>query len=436
MVDHALQQVISKLAPGQKRKVALLVQAFETVVPLPETGTSPTSNDAASSLATPVQTATASSYEKGSGKGKETNFGISLHISSCPDMIYKDDQDQVGDSCTAEEGIPESRSEVNEPSSEFGSSYTESIILTSEFTSTGLKENFGALNPDNSDHNYIVKDDDHDSINYCLVELGEANLRDKPPQKVHDRDFGFNGETLVSNCQINATGEQSDEPKSQIPKNLGGLIADYKANSSVSVAELPEESPKATEGEFTPHEESKFGPDKEEQADDANKSYGMNKDCSHQGFSRDIDTENHNEGSQKIELHQIEDIRMVEEAIDKIPLPDIQDESPDDHSVASNEPQFLHLNPEKEAEKVHLRHQDMEDRKNPDEWMLDYALQQVVAKLTPAQKRKVQLLVEASETVIPTIERYGDKKVYLMLISNGSIASLKVSAKFIMSFGD
>ncbi|KAF2308169.1 hypothetical protein GH714_036149 [Hevea brasiliensis] len=363
----------------------------------------------------------------------------------------------------------QSRSELNEPSSEFGSSYTESIISTSEFTSTGLKENFGALNPDNRDHNYIVKDDDHDSINYCLVELGEANLRDKPPQKVHDSDFGFNGETVVSNCQINATGEQSDEPKCQIPKNLGGLIADYKANSSVSVAELPEESPKATEGEFTPHEESKFcsadaaqekqkniilryfkykhmvsggatlldeGPDKEEQADDANKSYGMNKDCSHQGFSRDIDMENHNEGSQKIELHQIEDIKMVEEAIDKIPLPDIQDESPDDHSVASNEPQFLHLNPEKEGEKVHLRHQDMEDRKNPDEWMPDYALQQVVAKLTPAQKRKVQLLVEASETVIPTIERYGDEKVYLMLISNGSIASLKVSAKFIMSFGD
>ncbi|KAF2322466.1 hypothetical protein GH714_017188 [Hevea brasiliensis] len=65
------------------------------------------------------------------------------------------------------------------------------------------------------------------------------------------------------------------------------------------------------------------------------------------------------------------------------------------------EPNFLPLVPDPEAEKVDLRHQIMDDRKNAEEWMLDYALQQTVTKLAPARKRKVALLVEAFETVLP-----------------------------------
>ncbi|KAF2289321.1 hypothetical protein GH714_034751 [Hevea brasiliensis] len=429
MLDYALQQVISTLAPAQKRKVALLVQAFETLVPLPETATSPRSNVDASSHATPVQTFTISSHETGSGKGKETKFGISLCKTSRP----KEEQDQVSDSCTAEEDVPESCSELNEPSSESGSTHTAPTILTSEFTPTGLKQKGGDLNHSNGDQNSIAKDDAPASINYCLVELREANLLDKPSPKsadvatssydevslngevlqevpkevsllsaseVQDRDFEFNSETLESDCRIIVTGERSDEPKSQIPKNFEGSIADYNARTPVSVSKLQEESSKATEGQtvlqnkffqqFTPHEESKFssadlaqekqvekqknmrlwyliykhmvsgsasllekGPDKEEQADDANTSYGMNNDCSHEGFSQDTDMENHNAGSHKIELQQIEAIRMVEEAIDEILVPGIQDDSPNDHSVSSDvilDQEHLEKQPDKGGE--------------------------------------------------------------------------------------
>lgn len=65
-------------------------------------------------------------------------------------------------------------------------------------------------------------------------------------------------------------------------------------------------------------------------------------------------------------------------------------------------PNFLPLQPDPEAEKVDLRHQDLDERKNSEEWMVDYALRQVVTKLGPARKRKVALLVEAFEKVIPT----------------------------------
>ncbi|XVE69518.1 hypothetical protein DITRI_Ditri09bG0158500 [Diplodiscus trichospermus] len=65
------------------------------------------------------------------------------------------------------------------------------------------------------------------------------------------------------------------------------------------------------------------------------------------------------------------------------------------------EPNFLPVVPELDAEKVDLRHQMMDERKNAEEWMLDHALQQAVTKLAPARKRKVALLVEAFETVLP-----------------------------------
>jgi hypothetical protein len=66
------------------------------------------------------------------------------------------------------------------------------------------------------------------------------------------------------------------------------------------------------------------------------------------------------------------------------------------------EPNYLPLVPDPEAEKVDLRQQMIDDRKNAEEWMVDYHLQQAVTKLAPARKRKVALLVEAFETVMPT----------------------------------
>ncbi|XP_020877420.1 uncharacterized protein LOC9309199 [Arabidopsis lyrata subsp. lyrata] len=66
------------------------------------------------------------------------------------------------------------------------------------------------------------------------------------------------------------------------------------------------------------------------------------------------------------------------------------------------EPRFLPPNPEIEAEKVNLRHQETQNKKNGDEWMVDNALQGVVSKLTPARKLKVQLLVQAFETLSAT----------------------------------
>lgn len=68
--------------------------------------------------------------------------------------------------------------------------------------------------------------------------------------------------------------------------------------------------------------------------------------------------------------------------------------------INPRKPNFLPLVPDPEPEKVNLKHQMMDERKNAEEWMLDFALRQAVTKLAPAGKKKVALLVEAFETVV------------------------------------
>jgi hypothetical protein len=71
-------------------------------------------------------------------------------------------------------------------------------------------------------------------------------------------------------------------------------------------------------------------------------------------------------------------------------------------------PNFLPLELDPDAEKVDLRHQMVDNRKNAEEWMIDYALRRAVTNLAPARKKKVELLVQAFETVLPQDE--DDKK--------------------------
>ncbi|KAM3403747.1 hypothetical protein ACQJBY_007080 [Aegilops geniculata] len=56
-------------------------------------------------------------------------------------------------------------------------------------------------------------------------------------------------------------------------------------------------------------------------------------------------------------------------------------------------PNFLPLESDPDAEKVDLKHQTAEDRKNAEEWMIDYALRRAVNNLGPARKKKVELLL-------------------------------------------
>nr|GME04268.1 calmodulin binding protein PICBP-like [Ipomoea batatas] len=69
--------------------------------------------------------------------------------------------------------------------------------------------------------------------------------------------------------------------------------------------------------------------------------------------------------------------------------------------ISPRKPRQLPLENDPEAEKVHLRPQVVDEKRRTEEWMLDYALRQAVSQLAPTQRRKVELLVRAFETVVP-----------------------------------
>lgn len=72
-------------------------------------------------------------------------------------------------------------------------------------------------------------------------------------------------------------------------------------------------------------------------------------------------------------------------------------------------PNFLPEVADPDAETVDLKHQTMDERKNAEEWMVDFALQQAVTTLAPARKKRVSLLVEAFEKVLP-VPKYETQK--------------------------
>ncbi|KAJ9544034.1 hypothetical protein OSB04_023741 [Centaurea solstitialis] len=99
-------------------------------------------------------------------------------------------------------------------------------------------------------------------------------------------------------------------------------------------------------------------------------------------------------------------------------------------------PRHLPLAPEPESETVSLRRQKTGDKKNADEWMLDYALQKVVSELAPTQKKKVALLVKAFETVAPAHEDQQDSRPNVELQRAGSETKVKFQQTGVESKAD
>ncbi|KAL8161005.1 hypothetical protein V2J09_012494 [Rumex salicifolius] len=79
----------------------------------------------------------------------------------------------------------------------------------------------------------------------------------------------------------------------------------------------------------------------------------------------------------------------------------IKEDSEEMKAFNPREPNFLEIEPDLDSEKVDLKHQEMDERRNSEEFMLDFALRKAVDHLAPARKKKVALLVAAFETVIP-----------------------------------
>ncbi|KAK4839085.1 hypothetical protein QYF36_018961 [Acer negundo] len=230
MLDYALRQVISKLAPAQKRKVDLLVQAFETVTPPTDIKTRLRFNTESSSLATPVQACTGSPIQIGEPK-KFRSLGKAPFL----EMSFKDTPDEVSNISTAKRHIPGTCSDCS----------NEEVDMTaSESAQTNVEdEETVAFNLEKKDNNSILRDDQpdlvHDSeiaeVSKVVVLIHDSEIR--------DCDIKLNRKKLETGNLIDADGEQLWEPKSEVSSIVSSLV------SSASFSEPSEEPMAACGGE-------------------------------------------------------------------------------------------------------------------------------------------------------------------------------------------
>jgi hypothetical protein len=450
MLDYALQKVISKLAPAQRQRVRLLIEAFETIRPFQDAEKGPRSSVTVESQENPVQSLDAASNHR---KEEITDERDSVYLAKS--LLGKV-------SCSNDSTMKFSDKSSDNPMHELCNPIkpVETVSSCHEEVPEDLVSDLNAENPsiksDNSEQFSLTRS----LILNGLVRSLKANLvvPEAPSNQLDESTKGR--KDMIEKDQL----ETSDAPTSavvesetQVEKqgNTGlwfmvykHMVSDMTENNSKTLTDVADEKEPKYEGSII----------RENSASDESTPVTN---------QQDVNLKDRVLEDREVELRQNEAIKMVEEAIDSI-LPDRQpltdnntidrtermysgglnqkeekmesgngiavEQKEDSVSKEGNkpsqklsrnwsnlrkvvllkrfikalekvrkfnprEPRYLPLEADSEDEKVQLRHQDMAERKGTEEWMLDYALRQVVSKLTPARKRKVELLVEAFETV-------------------------------------
>ncbi|WOG98052.1 hypothetical protein DCAR_0417393 [Daucus carota subsp. sativus] len=446
MLDYALRQVVSELAPTQKRKVALLVKAFETVVPPQE--------DQNIQVATPKQKIPTDL------KDKEIKSNIYLN---------SDLQGGAPEFGAAELDIPRSvdgktGSLVQSSATERNDELNQSDIVVPTLDTAHLKK----LTADKEET------------------IGQSRLEDIAPL-----DIPLHTDTSPASVA-------NQEEKTQLYKQNVKMWHMIYRHVVSGIAEKIGTQLLDVDGE-----------DGGEEIGEGNELLDGDSSSPMKTDQYDT-KENHDTNHKNVEFSRSDALKLVQEAVDEILLPDIQDDSSDSKSIASDtlpdqelinkhqgdvdvpgiikinetaedsfidgvrssEESGVSLNQENEAspagdiniqvderaasfvktnllqqksknwsklkklillkrsikalenfrklkpkpsqhmpltsdpeeEKVNLKQQMTDERKKAEQWMLDYAVQHIVTKLTPARKRRVAMLVEAFEAVVPLPE--------------------------------
>ncbi|WJX78287.1 hypothetical protein P8452_61526 [Trifolium repens] len=473
MLDYALQKVISKLAPAQRQRVRLLIEAFETIRPFQDAEKGPRSSVTVESQENPVQSLDSASNHR---KEEITDERNSVYLDksllgkvSCSNDSTMKFSDKSSDNPMHELCNPikpvETVSSCHEEAPTIGivEEVPEHLVLDLNAENPSIKSESPGRYCETK--NVIGDNSEKISLTKSLILNGlvrslKANL--VVPEASSDQlDESTKGrKDMIEKDQL----ETSDAPTSavvesetQVEKqgNTGlwfmvykHMVSDMTENNSKTLTDVADEKESKYEGSIK----------RENSASDESTPVTN---------QQDVNLNDRVLEDREVELRQNEAIKMVEEAIDSI-LPDRQpltdnntidrtermysgglnqkeekmesgngiavEQKEDSVSKEGNkpsqklsrnwsnlrkvvllkrfikalekvrkfnprEPRYLPLEADSEDEKVQLRHQDMAERKGTEEWMLDYALRQVVSKLTPARKRKVELLVEAFETV-------------------------------------
>lgn len=468
MLDYALQQVVGELAPKQKKKVALLVKAFETVVPpqedrniqiaLPkmkdedhEDAFNRKNGDISSAEVKDKNSPAKKnnmgnpddgdsiSVSEGQGTAKDHDRPSDADKQSSPNPCLK--LDSIVNS--SEEVPGDAETEQNSAANLIGDSKP---ISMSQHTVTGTT----AQNIDqfaNSTLEQQAPEVDHREL--PPVDLKITDKQNDSCQSQLDKENYIRMwhtvyqhvasaiATKVGNQLLGGECEEVEDPNCLSERDTSALN-DNTANGSHDQFKEDHEAPSHLQSEFSKIDAVKLVQEAvSEILEDTSDTQSITSETS---LDPDL-TENENREVEKQKIYS--STSLNKENIDKfedegVSNPDTVS-TQEDKSAASTEKTkpytqkvknwsklkkllllrrsikamekarelrsqsqlLLSLPSDPQTEKINLRQQMIDERQKAEQWMLDYAVQHIVTKLTPARKRRVAMLVEAFEAVVP-----------------------------------
>ncbi|XP_074371579.1 uncharacterized protein LOC141712507 [Apium graveolens] len=445
MLDYALRQVVSELAPTQKRKVAMLVKAFETVVPPHEDQN--------------IQVTTPKLRIPTDLKGKEIQSNLSLNS----DLLQNEGPEYSG----AEVDI--SRSVARKTSFPMYSSATERIneenqakIVLPAIDTTPLKkltadteETIGisrleheALTdiplPTASDPVRIAYQEQKTQLYKQNVKMWHmiyrhvvSGIAEKVGTQLLDVD-GEDEEEIDDGNKLpgnSSNSVETDHYDSKENHDTNHQNPEFSRSDAVKLVQeavdeilLPDiqddsSDSKSIASDTFPDQElmNKLQGDDEiptiinskESAEDSFKDSFKNTKESAVSLEQEnkasavgeINTRDNERAASLIKTNLMQQKSKNWSKLKKLILLKRSIKALEDVRKLNPKPsQQIPLTSDPEEEKINLKQQMMDERKKAEQWMLDYAVQHIVTKLTPARKRRVAMLVEAFEAVVPLPE--------------------------------
>lgn len=467
MLDYALQQVVGELAPTQKKKVALLVKAFETVVPPQEDRNIqialPKTKDEDHEDARNSKNGDLSSTEvkDKNSPAEKNNMGMpdecdSISVSEGQGIAKDHDRSLDADKqsstnpCLKMDSIINSSEEVS-GDADTNQNPTENLvddskpIGISQHTETGTTNSTLELQTSEVDHRESPQMDL--KITGKKNESSQSQLDKENYIRMWHTVYQHVASaiaTKVGSQLLGGEGEEVEHPNCLAERDTSALN-DNTANGSQDLFKEDHDAPRHLQSEFSKIDavklvqeavseiledtsdtqsiasETSLDPDlpenenREVEKQKIDSSTSLNKENSNKfedegGVSLDEGGSNPDTVSiqedksassadktkpytQKVKnwskLKKLMLLRRSIKAMEKA------------RELRSQSQLLLSLPSDPQPEKINLRQQMIDERQKAEQWMLDYAVQHIVTKLTPARKRRVAMLVEAFEAVVP-----------------------------------
>uniref|UniRef100_A0A7N0VF77 Calmodulin-binding domain-containing protein n=2 Tax=Kalanchoe fedtschenkoi TaxID=63787 RepID=A0A7N0VF77_KALFE len=408
MLDYALRQAVAKLTPARRKKVELLIEAFETVIPL-------TKNETPRSPHQPLSTYTVSSVRLctentllSSGPFKEVD---QEHAGS---VLFKD----LPPLPIMSSPKPKHKSE--EVASRH---YDDEFLETTEMKnsqSSVLSLNSINESSESGKKTVIVSDSNHGTVEESPLLNASGKPAEDDAQAQLDNKKYFKMWGMIYNHVVSGSAAEIGSQLHIIESTDSREAADSKLDAVKLVEDaldemlLPEYQDQSSDDQSITSDRDHLEMVHSENGDseisirkdfvsDYFKDFNQMKAKTAGETWRKADITTHtkqphmaeNGGSKTIKLRangwsnlkKFILLKRFIRALDKL------------KKINPTKPKYLCPEPDGEPEEVSLKRQSTGDRLSADQWMIDHAIQQVVARLTPARKRRVELLVEAFESV-------------------------------------